>query len=472
MEKSHSLSKMPPALPVLLSIMAAAIAIPGVAATAAAAAEVGDFAPLTKGNTWTYSGTERMFCKALSDEISVIRSITVDSMGKSAAVFTCYLSYRDSVHWTSYGRWGMVGQARPADVVRKGRFVVRQKPGTPDLYVTPFSSDSLPSEMDMFFRRHTFPADRITPDTGAMASRGEVRYSSYIPKTVWNKAAFVKDVGMTRLEHTYNVFNTNNVTAPARIVTYDLIAFNGKPRTARGPSPLFESDLPVEPLSPKDFAPVALGGKWVYQGIRRVDSAGTVSRDSICRSLTVKSGSGGGFVLTLKDSLYARLRADKPKDAEIKSVDFSVSGGEALPNGNTGIGIWEHDSDPSWSDPLRFFNGKRYPARDVEERVFPDGPRSVVAYAEGSPGILVDTTVYAEGVGLVRRAKTMNDGRAYIEEFRLIEFQGKAFQAVPVSLAAPAASASPRAMSRARDARFPVPTWRGRDAAGKRWLDK
>lgn len=459
MGKPHSL---PATLPGLLFIAAiAAVAAPGTAA------EVGDFAPLAPGNTWTYSGTERMFCKALSDQITVIRSITVDSSSSGAAEVTHYLSYCDSVHWTSYGRWGMGAGIRPADAVRKGRFLVREKPGKPELRVAPFGSDSLSSEMAIFFRRHTFPADRITPDTGAMASRGEVRYSSYIRKTVYDKAAYVKDVGMTRLEHNYNVFNTNNFTAPERLATYDLIAFNGTPRTARGPWPAFESDLPGEPLSPKDFAPVASGGKWVYQGIRRVDSAGTVSRDSICRSITVKSGSGGSFVLTLEDSLYARLRADKPLDAEIKSVDFRVSGGEAQPNGNTGIGIWDNDNDPSWSDPLRFFNGKQYPARDVEVREFPDGPRSVVAYAERSPGILVDTTVYAEGVGLVRRAKTMNDGRAYIEEFRLIEFQGKAFQAMPVLLAAPAASASPRAISRTGAARFPVQTWRGRDAAGK-----
>jgi hypothetical protein len=152
----------------------------------------------------------------------------------------------------------------------------------------------------------------------------------------------------------------------------------------------------------------------------------------------------------------------------IKSVDFHVGNGVAQPGaGNSGIGIWEYDADPSWSDPLRFFNGKQYPARDVQETAFPDGSRSVVVYAEKSPGILVDTSVYASGVGLVRRAKTMDDGRAYIEEFRLIEYQGKAFQAMPVSLAAPAASASQRAIRRGAGARIPVRTWRGRDASGK-----
>jgi hypothetical protein len=433
------------------------------------AAEVGDFAPLVPGNTWIYSGTERMFCKALTDEISVIRTLTVDSSRNGSDGKTHFLSYLDSVHWTSYGRWGTAGGVKPADAVRQGRFLVREKPGKPELRVAPFGSDSLPSEMEFFFRCRTFPADSITPDTGAAAARNEVRYRRHIRNTVIDYAAYVKDVGMTRLQHDYNVFNTNNYTAPERLATYQLIAFNGTPRPARAQLQAVASDISWDALSPKDFAPVAADGKWVYLGIRRVDSAGTVSRDSILRSITVKSGTGTGtgFVLTLEDSLFARLRADRPLDPVIKSVDFNVGNGVALPSGNSGIGIWEYDSDPSWSDPLRFFNGKRYPARDVQEMAFPDGPRSVFVYAERSPGILIDTSVYAEGVGLVRRAKTMNDGRAYIEEFRLIGLHGKAFQAIPVSLAAPAASGGPRAIRRAGHARFPVRTWRGRDAAGK-----
>jgi hypothetical protein len=437
-----------------------ALTVPG------AAAEVGDFAPLIPGNTWTYSGTERMFCKALTDNISVIRSITVDSSRNGSDGKTHFLSYCDSVHWTSYGRWG-AGEVKPADAVRKGRFLVREKSGKPELRVAPFGSDSLPSEMEYFFRCRTFPADSITPDTGAAEARNEVRYRRHIRNTVIDYAAYVKDVGMTRLQHDYNVFNTNNYTAPERLATYQLIAFNGKPRPARGQLPDVQSDISWDALSPKDFAPVAADGIWVYLGIRRVDSAGTVSRDSICRSLTVKSGSGSSFVLSLRDSLYARLRADKTLEPAIKSVDFNVANGKALANGGTGIGIWDYDRDPSWSDPLRFFNGKQYPARDVQEMEFPDGARSVFVYAERSPGILIDTSVYAEGVGLVRRAKTMNDGRAYIEEFRLMEFQGKAFQAIPVSLAASPAPAGHGVVRRAGTARFPVRTWRGRDAAGK-----
>ncbi|MEO6095045.1 MAG: hypothetical protein ABIW76_05000 [Fibrobacteria bacterium] len=457
MVKPHSFSTK---LSGLFFMAIAAIVIP------AAAAEVGDFAPLAPGNTWTYIGNERMLCKALWDEISVIRSITADSSRSGADGKTHFLSYRDSVHWIAYGRWG-IRSGMPADALRQGRFLVREKTGQPELRVAPFGSDSLPSEMEFFFRSRTFPANRITPDTGDLAARGEVRYLRRIRNTVIDYAAYVKDVGMTRLQHNYNVFNTNNLTAPERLATYQLIAFKGMAVTPRAQFPYPEVDIPEDALSPKDFAPVALGTSWLYLGIRRVDSAGTVSRDSILRSITVKSGSGGSFILSLEDSLYARLRADKPLEPEIKSVDFNVGGGTALPKGNSGIGIWDNDSDPSWSDPLRFFNGKQYPAREVKEMAFPDGPRSVFVYAERSPGILVDTSVYAEGVGLVRRAKTMDDGRKYAEEFRLIEMRGKAFEAIPVSLAAPAASAGQRIIHRAGNSRPAVRTWRGRDAAGK-----
>jgi hypothetical protein len=110
-----------------------------------------------------------MFCKALTDNISVIRIITVDSSRNLPDGADHFLSYRDSVHWTAYGRWGASG-GRPADAVRKGRFLVRGKTGQPELRVTPFGSDSLPSEMEIFFRCRTFPEDRISPDTGAMAA--------------------------------------------------------------------------------------------------------------------------------------------------------------------------------------------------------------------------------------------------------------------------------------------------------------
>lgn len=433
-----------------------------------AAAEIGDFAPLAAGNTWTYHGTEQMHCKSLWDRITVSRILTVDSSRNDADGATYFLSYRDSVHWNEYGRWKGPFE-NPEDAVRTGRFRVRERTGQRELRVTSFGSDSLPSEMEIFFRSHTYPADRITPDTGGMASGGEVRYRRHISGIVRDNATYVKDVGMTYLSHDYNVYNTNNFTAPQRLATYQLIAFNGAPGTPGGPWPAGAGEVPGDALSPKDFAPVALGFSWTYLGIRRVDSAGTSSRDSICRSITVKSAGEGLFVLTLKDSLYARLRADKPLEPVNKSVDFRVGSGVALANGNGGIGIWDNDSDPAWSDPLRFFNGKRYPARDVEEMAFPDKPRSVVVYAERSPGILIDTSVYAEGVGLVRRAKTLYEGRTFTEEFRLIEFQGKDFQAIPVSLAAssaPAASAAERIIGRGA-ARLPVRTWRGRDAAGK-----
>jgi hypothetical protein len=418
------------------------------------------------GNTWTYQGTERMTCKALADDISVTRTLTVDSSRSGRGGETHFLSYRDSVHWTLYGRWGSGGGGKPADAIREGRFQVRGKSGQPELRVVPFGSDSLPSEMEIFFRSHTFPADRITPDTGNIDARGEVRYRRTIRKTVSDEAAYVKDVGMTLLRHKYNVYNTNGYTAPERIATYQLIAFNGTARTPRAALPFSELDLPGDALSPLDFAPVAMGYDWTYTGIRRVDSAGTVSQDSICRSITVKSRINGGFELNLRDSLYARLRADKPLDPAIKSADFQVGSGVAVSNAG-GIGIWEYDSDPSWSDALRFFNGKQYPARDVEVTAFPDMPRSVVVYAERSPGILIDTSMYAEGVGLVRRAKTMNDGRIYREEFRLIGFRGTAFLGIPVPLAAPAVPADARINRRAGESRLPVRSWRGRNAAGK-----
>ncbi|MEO7423725.1 MAG: hypothetical protein ABI036_00970 [Fibrobacteria bacterium] len=450
--------------------VAATLAIP-LASTASAkpsaAAEVGDFAPMAAGNTWTYQGEETMLCKALYDVITVRRVISVDSSRPNTGGVTHFLSYRDSIHWTTYRRWTPTGGKRE-DTVRTGRFLVREKSGQRELRVGPSGTGNVPSEMEFFFRSHTYPADRIMPDSAGTMTGGEVRYRRTISKTVFDDAGYGKDIGMTRLYHLYNVWNTNNMTAPERIVSYRLVAFNGTAVITGSAETFGVMDIPGDALSPKDFAPVALDYSWIYLGIRRVDSAGTVSRDSMYRVITVKSSSAGIFTLTLKDSLYARLRADKPLDPVIKTVDFRVSsGGVALANGSAGIGIWEADSDPSWSDPLRFFNGKRYPARDVEEMAFPDGPRSVVAYAEKSPGILVDTTVYAEGVGLVRRAKILDEGRVYTEEFRLIEFQGKSIQAIPVSLAPPAASARQRVINGSEPARLPVRSWRGRDAAGK-----
>jgi hypothetical protein len=406
-----------------------------------------------------------MLCKALYDVITVRRAISVDSSRSNAEGVTHFLSYRDSIHWATYQRWKSTG--KPADTVRTGRFLVREKPGQRELRLGPAGTGNVPSEMEFFFRSHTYPADRIMPDSAGTTTGGEVRYRRTISKTVLDDAGYGKDIGMTRLYHLYNVWNTNNMTAPERVVSYRLVAFNGTAVKTGPAEPFGAMDILGDALSPKDFAPVALDDSWIYLGIRRVDSAGTVSRDSMYRTITVKSGSAGLFTLTLKDSLYARLRADKPLDPVIKSVDFRVSGSVALANGNAGIGIWDTDVDPSWSDPLRFFNGKRYPARDVEEMAFPDGPRSVAVYAEKSPGILVDTTVYAEGVGLVRRAKVLDEGRVYTEEFRLIGFQGKSIQAIPVSLARPAASARQRIVRRSEPARLPVRSWRGRDAAGK-----
>ena len=423
-----------------------------------------DFAPLAKGDTWTYVGTQNIVCKQLDDQFHVKRILTVDSMHQGADGRVYSLSYRDSLYAWGIHRWQSPAVRKP-DSVMTGRFRIVEKPGAAELGISAEGADVYPAEFGSFFRFHVLTPDQGAPSNDTLGIPGEVRIHRNVYKITEDNAAYAPGLGLVRWNHLYNVYNTIGYTAPERYVEYALTDFNGRP--VKAGTQTKEGNPETE--SAADFSPVVTGRSWSYLGLRKIDSGSTTTSDSISRSIKVDSkiyGVTGEYSLTLRDSLYARTLRGFPTRDTVLSISFTVTDGVANTGTSPGIGIWNYDPDPSFSDALRFFNGKHYPAREVAEEDFPQGRLAVFRYREESPGTLSDSMLFAGGVGLVRRAKTLYDGRTYREEFKLVGFMGLPFDATPVSLAG--ASGRPTRLSRPVRSRFPAaPAWSGRNALGK-----
>ncbi|GEM_PF-5436723 len=441
-------------------------------AAPAPAGPAGDYAPLAKGNRWVYIGDESMACKALGDQHRVRRVVRVDSIGAEGALTVYHLSYRDSLNHRLLHRWPSTSLS-PADSLVNGRFrVMEAKDGT-GMRIGEDGSGTVPPEFALFFHAHAYPAGWSVPGGVGTTELDEVQLRRSIPYITTDYARMGVNLGMVRLDRDYNVFNTNIYTAPERILNFRLIEFNGLPvaesaRIAAGRD---------EDTAQADFSPVALKRSWRYSGFWRIDSASVSTCDSVSRMIQVKGRVIGGgvdaFVLTLRDSLFARTAAGVGLPDSIASDEFTVTGGIAASRSGRPTGLWRYDSDPSWSDMRRFFNGHAYPAAEVAQVSYRSGYLPVFTFVERAAGTLSDSMVYAGGVGFIKRSKTLFDGRRFREDFRLVELDGAPFtapsEAVAIRSSKPQADGRGlrEAMHTGRVLRRAVKTWNGRDAAGK-----
>jgi hypothetical protein len=406
----------------------------------------GDFSPLAVGNTWVYSLTVvgGGFWWNPSVSAHVRRTLRVESLAEAGGVSVHVLSFRDSL----YARFrspdhGSTASPQLPDTVRTGLFQVADSAGDGRLSLHPMGSP-IPAGMEAFFRRR-FRSGEIAIATAAGDSLHVVSVDARYNGTMNDSAVYARDLGLLYFRRRYDLLGEARI--PGYINTLcRLESFNGKTVSSTD----FLGTVSPDSLVP-GFSGLRKGRSWRYRGLRQqvmeMVAGNHVRRDSIVREVIVigmaLSEGNPSYSLSLKDSLHHRTydglsRADS---VEAKTISVSQAPGRTFFTADRGWGTPE-----TVDDFAILFNWDALLAESLELRDFGGGPVRTSEYRESYPGLLEDTLIHAQGIGLIRRSHVLEGTYPGLFEridWRLVELDGKPFAAVPVSTRAPAPG-SPR----------------------------
>lgn len=425
----------------------------------AAGTPTGDFAPLAVGNTWVYKITEEGSGFWWNPIVGhrVHRTLLVESRAEAPGGVSLYvLSYRDSLFLRSRTPDSGSGTAtKLPDTVRTGRFQVAESAGDGRLSLHPLGHP-IPPGMEVYFRRR-FRSGEVAAGTGAGDSLNVVVVSGAYNTNVVDSVVYARDMGVLHFRRQHHWWEGPH--HPGRMISKCVLeSFNGRPIAATG------SLGAVPPGSVAEgFSGLKTGRSWRYRGLRqRVPGESMLEgnhlrRDSVVRDLAVigvtDSGGHAIFKLNVKDSLHHRSYDGQPLPDKVEKGTISVTQSPGKPL--LAVSIFDWGSRELQEDIRILFNRQAFAEATLDMRDFGAGPVRTSEYRIGFSGLMEDTLVHAEGIGIVRRSKAVMGIIPRLSDrfdWRLVELDGKPFDAVPVTtrlLPAP----------RALQTRSPSPTW-------------
>lgn len=438
------------------------------AATLAMGSGSGDFCPLAVGNVWVYSIEEYGGAFDWNPSVNhrIARTLRVESRAEGPGGDAVHvLSYRDSLHNRKRTPdQGSTASAQLPDSVRTGRFQVIESAGDGRLTLRA-SGHPIPPGMEAFFRQRSRSGGIAT-----LSRTGDsllvVRVVAHYHRALRDDALYAQGLGLLRFHRNYDIWGVSWYTLGYKNSTSILQSFNGRPVS------LPESfRIDSVGILAGGFTGLKRGRSWRYRGLRqevpRYDTR-IPRRDSVLRELVVTdvSVTGGDtlFRLSLKDSLHHRALDGQTRADTVRRGTLSVTrkSGDPLNTVSASVG-----SGDLADEMAILFNRNAFLEEALDMRDFGAGPVRVWEYREGMPGLLEDTLVRAEGIGLVRRSKYLQAIRpGYFEhlDWRLIELDGKPFDPFPL------ATHRAREAPPGRKAVGPSAgrkTWRWRDLLGR-----
>lgn len=435
-------------------------------ATLAVAGGSGDFCPLAVGNVWVYTIKEQggafSWHPTVNQEIR--RTLRVESSAAGPGGDALHvLSYRDSLYSRSRTPdLGSTASFRLPDSLRTGFFQVVESAGEGRLTLRA-AGDPIPPGLDVFFRQRTrsggIPTRSRTGDSLMV-----VRVVAHSHRALRDDAHYAQDLGLLRFHRNYDVWGRSQYTYGYIWSTSILQSFNGRPVSL--PESLHIDSVGIQAGG---YSGLKRGRSWLYRGLRqqvpRYDGA-LPRRDSVLRELVVAQVSVAGtdttFRISLKDSLLHRNLDGQSRADTVVTATVTVIRRRGDPLNSVGGGAGDLGDEMTI-----LFNRDGFLEEALDRRDFGTGPVRVWEYRAGMPGLLEDTLVRAEGIGLVRRHKflqSLRPGHFEHHDMRLIELDGRAFEALPVTTYRVPAEPGERKAVRPSAGRK---TWRWRDLLGR-----
>jgi hypothetical protein len=404
-------------------------------AHAAKSAE-GDFAPLAVGNTWVYSIDENGGAFWWNPRVSHLgrRTLRVESSAGTPGGGSIHvLSFRDSLFQR---KWNSNLPVLP-DTSRTGSFQVAQSAGDGRLSLLS-TGNPIPPGMEVFFRRR-FRSGGTAVSTGTGDSLYLVPVTATYNARLHDSAVYARDLGLLYLRRYYDVWGERGYTPGYLTTVYRLASFNGSPVTVNG----FALTAAPGPQA-AGFSGLRDGRSWRYRGLRQLVPGKSVlagnhlRRDSVSRTLVVTkvtpSAGNSVYSLSIEDSLHHRTYDGRAVPDTVETGTASV---RLVPDSlflSTYSSMQYEDArDEIWIH----FNRHSFLEEAVGSRDFGSGPVRIAEYRVGYPGLVEDTLIHAEGIGLIRRSKILLGSDPAMSErldWRLVELDGRPFDATPVSI--------------------------------------
>jgi hypothetical protein len=245
---------------------------------------------------------------------------------------------------------------------------------------------------------------------------------------------YARNLGLTFFRRNYDLLGEAHI--PGFVYsTCILLSFNGRP-VPRTPN------LGAAPAQPQVaiFSGLNQGRSWRYRGLRQqVLGTGSrnIRRDSVDRKVTVAQITlQEGFPeyrLTFTDSLYRRAYNGQPRADSLESGTITLSHTAGKPF----FTVSANSRIPDTNDDLAMlFKWNSLPEEALVMRSIGGADTRVSEYRESVPGLLEDTLIHAEGIGLVRRTRLLAGtipGLSEHIDMRLVELDGKPFGPLPVA---------------------------------------
>lgn len=427
----------------------------------------GDYCPLAAGNVWIYSIKEQgggfPWNPSVNHEIR--RTLRVESRADGLDGEAIYsIVYRDSLYKrTRTPDQGSTASSTLPDSVRTGTFQVVESTRDGRLHVRA-SGHPIPPGLDVYFRQRARNGIAVRTLSGDSLIVAPV-VADY-NRALQDSALYAQDLGLLHLYRNYDIWGKSRYTPGYIFSTTLLQSFNGRavslPESFHLASVIPQAD---------NFTGLKKGRSWRYRGLRQQVpryGAEIPRRDSVLRDLIVTdvsiTGSDTVFRLSLKDSLYHRaLNGQNLADTMIGgTLSVTRRRGDPINTVSASTGSGE------LSDEMEMlFNRQAFLEEALDRRDFGTGPVRIWEFRQGMPGLLEDTLIRAEGIGLIRRFKYLQATRpGYFEhlDWRLIELDGKPFEAIPVVAYQTLETSPERKAVRPSTGRM---TWRWRDLLGR-----